>query len=177
MQRLVEEVASGDASALATLYRALAPSVYGLALRITRDRSAADEVVVDTFWQVWRQASRYDGVRGEPIAWILTIARSRALDRLRSLRRSRSVEGIDVLETASSDESPETDLRLAERAAAVRAAFEFLPGGQRQALELAYFDGLSHTEIAARLGEPLGTVKTRIRSGLTRMREALGAMD
>lgn len=173
MRRLVERVAAGDARALDALYSRLSAPVYGLALRITHDRGAADEVVVDTFWQVWRQAARYDAARGGPIAWILTITRSRALDRRRSGERALKVETCDDLDTRAAAGSPEQDVWLSERAARVRAVFAELPARQQRALELAYFEGLTHTEVAERLGEPLGTVKTRIRSALARMRGAI----
>jgi RNA polymerase sigma-70 factor (ECF subfamily) len=174
---LISRIACRDQEALAALYDATAAQVNGLALRILGDRGAAEEVTADVYLQVWRQAERYDPARGAPLSWMLTMARSRAIDRRRAaagvgeasepLRRA--------LEVPSDAPGPEESSAVAERRRAVRAALSRLAAAQRRALELAYFGGLSHSEIAAALGEPLGTVKARIRIGMTRLREILGA--
>ena len=172
---LVERMAQGDDAALAALYDATSATVHGLALRIVRDPGAAEEVTIDVYSQAFRQAGSYDAQRGNPWAWLLTMARSRAIDRLRA-ERSR-VQRQQPLETVGDlpglDPDPEAASHLAERGRLVRAALAGLPPDQRQAIEIAYFTGLSHSEIAARLGQPVGTVKTRIRAAMMRLRESL----
>jgi RNA polymerase sigma-70 factor (ECF subfamily) len=177
----VQRLLARDQTALGALYDRYAGIVYALALRITGSTAEAEEVVVDTFWQVWQQADRYDRARGQLGAWIFTIARSRALDRLRARRRSPLTESDEQAEAAaaqraSAADNPERDLWRAEQSAIVRAALAELTAAQREVIELAYYHGLSHAEIAARLGEPLGTVKTRIRLGLAKMREKMGGL-
>lgn len=163
---LLERIAAGEQAALGQLYDIFAPLVNGLALRIVRDTGDAEDVVQEVFVQVWRQASRYDAARGTPEAWLCTMARTRALDRLR--RRASRREDTE-------DQAPApTDVPRNEERLAVREALQALSTDQRRALELAYYEGLTQTEIAARLGEPLGTVKTRIRSAMIRLRDALG---
>jgi RNA polymerase sigma-70 factor (ECF subfamily) len=161
------------------LYDRYAGVVYALAYRVTGSTLEAEDVVVDTFWQIWQQADRYDRTRGQLGGWIFTIARSRALDRLRSMRRSPLAEPdaraeAEAAQRAADSDSPEQNLWIAEQSALVRAALAELTPVQRQAIELAYYHGLSHMEISERLGEPLGTIKTRIRLGLIKMREHLG---
>ena len=163
---LLRRLASGDQSALAEFYDLYAGLANGLALRILRDSSDAEDVVQEAFVQVWRQAGRYDPGRGSPQAWLCTIARTRALDRLR--RRASRREDISD-EPPAISETPQT-----EEAIAVRDALGTLSTDQRRALELAYYDGLTQSEIALRLGEPLGTIKTRIRTAMIRLRETLG---
>jgi RNA polymerase sigma-70 factor (ECF subfamily) len=173
----LRRLADGDAGAAAALYDRHARAIYSLILRILGDEAEAEDVVQDVFAQVWRQAARYDESRGVVAAWLLMIARTRALDRLRA-RRARP-EGKLVADERSPDELPATapdvaDVLVdAERARRVREALRALPLLQRVAIELAYYEGLSQSEIAARLEQPLGTVKTRIRLGLMKMREAL----
>jgi len=169
-------MANGDPGALAELYDRNARLVFSLALRILQNRADAEDVVQDVFAQAWAQAGRYDTGRGAVAAWMLTIARSRAIDRLRS-RNSRPETTSDarVVEDVP-DSAARQDLQLlsAEQVESLRGALAQLPAAQRVALELAYYEGLTHAEIAERLSEPLGTVKTRIRQAVIRLRESLG---
>lgn len=163
---LLHRLASGDHKALGEFYDLYAGLANGLALRILRDSSDAEDVVQEAFVQVWRQAGRYDPRRGSPQAWLCTIARTRALDRLRR-RVSRREETIDPPPASSG--APQMEATLT-----VRDALGALSTDQRHALELAYYEGMTQSEIARRLNEPLGTVKTRIRTAMIRLREALG---
>jgi len=175
---LVGQVAAGDQSALATLYDTTNRLVYGLVLRVLRDASTAEEVLLDVYTQVWRQAASYDTGRGTPLAWLTTIARSRAIDRLRSgwqdQQRKEPLESLG--EAPASAASPEDLTVASERQRFVRTALETLSPEQREVIELAYYSGLSHSEIAAKLNQPLGTVKTRTRLGMMKLREALAPM-
>jgi RNA polymerase sigma-70 factor (ECF subfamily) len=164
-EALLRRLAGGDSGALGEFYDLYAGLVNGLALRILRNTAEAEDVVQEVFVQVWRQADRYDPTRGSAEAWLCTIARSRALDRLRR-RAARREEGDEALPAGS--EAPRT-----EEALAVRKALDALSADQRHALELAYYEGLTQTEIAERLRQPLGTVKTRIRTAMIRLREFL----
>lgn len=172
---LIRKVADGDQSALATLYDSTSRLVFGLVLRIVTDRSTAEEVLLDVYTQVWRQAAAYDIKRGAPLAWLMTIARTRGIDRLRSGRHEQQhKESLEAVgEVKASNESPETDTVTAERRQLVRSALERLSAEQREVIELAYYSGLSHSEIALRLGQPLGTVKTRTRLGMMKLRDML----
>lgn len=179
---LVLAMTNGDAPAMSLLYDRYAPGLMGLALRMTREQADAEEVVVDTFAQAWREAARFEVGRGSVSAWLVTIARSRALDLMRARsRRGRLTEAAEV-ETASPPAmssgfaSPVATVLADERARRIRDALLELPDAQREALELAYFDGLSQSEIAERLDQPLGTVKTRLRLGLRKMRELVAAL-
>jgi RNA polymerase sigma-70 factor (ECF subfamily) len=170
---LIGRMAAGDESALVALYDGTAPQVFGLALRILGDRSAAEEVTGDAYLQAWRQATRFDRSRGTPFAWLLTIVRTRAIDRRRSAGGRAAVE-LPEPETAT-PETPDVALEVESRRRLVRAALAGLRPEQREAVELAYFGGLSHGEIAARLDVPLGTVKTRLRLGMGHLRATLAA--
>jgi len=151
--------------------------VHGVVARVLRQPDDIEDVVEETFWQAWRQASRFDPARGAVQTWLLTIARSRALDRVRALRRRREspLEGDDgevvVHQVAASD--PGLDAEASERRRIVTAALSELPAEQREALELGYYSGLSQSEIAERTGQPLGTVKTRMRLAMQKLRSQL----
>lgn len=168
-------MAQGDADAVAELYDRHARAVYSLALGIVRDARDAEDVVQDVFSQAWRQASRYCASRGAVGAWLLMLARTRAIDRLRARRARPDTASDDRAAAKLVDTRPpaEIDVLSAEQIARVRAAVGELPVLQRVAIELAYFEGLTHVEIAARMEQPLGTVKTRIRLALTKLRGAL----
>lgn len=177
---LIRRIASGDQHALGELYDCAARQVYGLALRVLSDASAAEEVALEVFTQVWRTAASYDVRRGTPSAWLLTMARSRAIDRLRSgAQERRRAEPIESVERSavSASPGPEEAAEQAERSRVVCGALAELPVEQRQVIELAYFGGLSHSEIASELGLPLGTVKTRIRLAMERLRVALAGLE
>ena len=171
----LERMARGDHDGLAELYDRHGRAVYSLALRIVRDQRDAEEVVQDVFAQAWRQSGRYSAARGSVIAWLMTLTRSRAIDRARGRRaRPDASSGAESIVDIS-DQTASADEQLASTAAAgrVRAAIEALPLLQRMTIELAFYEGLTHTEIADRLDQPLGTVKTRIRQGLLKLREQL----
>ena len=174
-QGMIGRVAAGDEQALAALYDETSRIVYGLLLRILTDASAAEEVLLDVYTQVWRQAASYSRERGAPLAWLTTIARSRAIDRLRAGRTERQkTEPLDpsLYRSASADDV-EGEWSARETGARVRAALDTLSPEQREVIELAYFGGMTHSEIAAANGQPLGTVKTRIRLGMSKLRDAL----
>jgi RNA polymerase sigma-70 factor, ECF subfamily len=171
---LIRGVAEGDNQALASLYDATSRTVYGLLLRILSDPSAAEEVLLDVYAQVWRQAGSYSAERGKPLAWLTTIARSRAIDRLRRGRQEQMLTApLEEATRAASGDSAEETVWAGEVRAVVRAALDALVPEQREVIELAYYGGMSHSEIAAARGLPLGTVKTRTRLGMIRLREIL----
>jgi len=172
---LVGRMAQGDQSALPALYDATAPTVHALVGRIVADPPVAEEVTGDVFLQAWEQAARYDAAGGTPLAWLLAIARTHAIDRVRVGVAARGArEPIErALALPCGRPGPEDRYATEERRRSVHAALATLPGDQREAVELAYYDGLSHSEIAERLGHPLGTVKTRIRLGMVKLRDAL----
>lgn len=172
---LVAEIVRRQPEALERLYERYRMVVYHLAFKILHNRESAEEVVLEVFWQVWRDADRYDSQRGSVGAWIATAARSRAIDALRARRGNPAAEENVEQTFLATDpgDDPEAQLTLGQRAELVRSALASVPADQRTALELSFFSGLSHAEIAERLQEPLGTVKTRIRSALLRLREQL----
>ncbi len=173
---LLQRVARGDQQALSALYDATSRFVYGLILRVVQDAGEAEEVLLDVYTQVWRQASRYSAERGSPLAWLTTIARSRAIDRLRAGRLEHETRApLDLLTESAGGASVEETVAARETQLAVRAALDALTPEQREVIDLAYYGGLSHSEIAARTGQPLGTVKTRTRLGMMKLREMLKA--
>jgi len=174
-KEMIQSVAFGDQQALASLYDATSRTVYGLLLRILSDTGAAEEVLLDVYTQAWRQAASFDEGRGTPMAWLATIARSRAIDRLRRGRAEREhTEPLETVErSAASVDDVEGNVRERETRAVVLAALAELSPEQREVIELAYYGGYSHSEIAAAKGLPLGTVKTRTRLGMSRLRTLL----
>jgi RNA polymerase sigma-70 factor (ECF subfamily) len=172
-------MAEGDQSALASLYDGTSRLVFGLVVRILGDQANAEEVLLDVFTQAWRQASLYDNKRGAPLAWLMTIARSRAIDRLRSGKPDQQAkEPLELIgDLTAATENPEEATAISERRTLVRSALGALTPEQREVIELAYYSGLSHSEIAAQLGQPLGTVKTRTRLGMMKLREMLRPLE
>jgi RNA polymerase sigma-70 factor, ECF subfamily len=177
---LLDRVARGEEAALEQLYDAYAPVLYALAFRIAGERPDAEEIVLDSFTQVWRDAGRFRAERGSVIAWLTTICRSRALDLVRARGRqartvSNAAAALPEAPPAMGERQPGTERELEhrERRRAVAEALQELSSPQREAIELAYYAGLSHAEIAERLGEPLGTVKSRVRLAMEKLRELL----
>jgi RNA polymerase sigma-70 factor (ECF subfamily) len=174
-RQAMARVAARDTAGLEVLYDRYSTMVYSLALRIVRNTSDAEDVTQEAFAQVWSQAARFDPERGAVAAWLAVIARSRALDRLRRLDTRGAAAGDEGLD-AIPDPGPSVEMMAAsaEQVSAAREALAALPADQRTALELAYYEGLTQAEIAARTATPLGTVKTRVRTGLQRIRDAMG---
>jgi RNA polymerase sigma-70 factor (ECF subfamily) len=172
---LLEQCARGDERAFATLYDATASRAYGVALRVLRDPGLAEEVTQEAYLDLWRHAKRYDRGKASVAAWLLTLVHRRAVDRVRSTEGSTRVEEAYRRRAwPHGDVDSTSDAALASlEARQVRAALARLSPPQRQAIGLAYFDGLSHSEVAAVVGAPLGTVKSRIRDGLQKLRVAL----
>jgi len=173
---LVRKYAFGvpDESALAAVYDRYRLILFGLVLRILHDREESEDVLQEVFLQVWRRAGTFDEARGRAFAWLATIARSRALDRLRAAGSRARLADEAALEQADEVSDAALDALNSETRAIVKNALAELTDEQRKVLLLAYFEGLTQTEIAERLGDPLGTVKTRMRSGLIKLRELLG---
>jgi RNA polymerase sigma-70 factor (ECF subfamily) len=171
----LRRMAKGEHAALARAYDLMGSVVFSLAVRMLRDRPAAEDVTQDIFVQVWRQAANYDTSRGSPEAWIMMIARTRILDRLRSRSAGIVLKPVgDNLPDAPDAEDWPDDLAISrEDAVNVRRTLAELPQDQRHAIELAFFDGLTHVEISEKLNVPLGTIKTRIRLGLIKIRDRL----
>jgi len=169
----VRGIAAADQSALGALYDATNRLIYGMALRILNNPEDAEEVTLDIYTQVWRNAASFDEGRGSVTAWLMTMARSRAIDKLRSganrVRREEALTDLDVAAPAPAAE--QSGIRRE-----VETALKSLAPEQREAIELAYWYGYSHSELADRLGQPLGTVKTRIRMGMMKLRSQLGAL-
>ena len=172
--RLVQSVTAGDQSALHALYERAHRPVFTLIVRITANRETAEELTLDVFHDVWRRASGYDPVDGTVLGWIMNQARSRAIDRLRFDQRKKRVDphAGDPLQPVEAADSEDL-LSFKQQGQAVRNALVVLTPDERQAIETAFFSELTYAEVAVRLGQPLGTVKTRIRSGLQKLRQAL----
>ena len=171
---LVKAIAAGDQFALHALYERAHRIVFTLIMRITANRETAEELTIDVFHDIWRRASGYDAVNGTVLGWIMNQARSRAIDRLRfESRQKRSHGGGESLAEVSAD--PRDVLEQREQGELLRAALATLTPDERQAIEMTFFGGLTHAEAAARLDQPLGTIKTRIRSGLHKLRQRLAA--
>ena len=171
---LIYAVARGDEGALASLYDRYRLILFGLILRILHSRPEAEDVLQDVFIQVWKRAADFDESRGRAFTWLVTLARSRSIDRLRALDSRRRTANEAVLDVPESVSDASEDAFKSEQRKVVRNALNELPSEQRQALVLAYFEGLTQSEIARRLEAPLGTIKTRMRSGMTKLRELLG---
>lgn len=177
---LVARMGRRDEPALAELYDATRALVFGLALQVVGERGGAEEAALDAYSQAWREAARFDAARGNALAWLLNLARSRAIDRRRQAQgsvRRRETALEEAAGIAAPAAAPADGAFARERRERIAAALAALPPEQREALECAFFGGLSHSEAAARLGAPLGTVKTRIRTGLLRLREQLRALE
>ena len=168
---MVMALKSGDQSAVAELYDRYSSVVYAVALRVLGDTGAAEDVLQEVFVQLWRNPSAFDAARGSLGAWLSVITRNRAIDSLRKRRPAIDLE--DVVVSAAPDLAADADrTRAAEK---VRGVLGMMPGAQRTVLEMAYFEGMSHSEIASKTGEPLGTIKTRIRAGLIALRKAFAS--
>lgn len=172
---LLEKAATGDQHAFASLYDETSSLVYSLSMRMLSNVEDAEEVTLDVYNQAWRIAKTFDPMRGTVTAWLMTMTRTRALDKIRArASRQKNVDPMPVhFDAPSGDDSPEDQSATAEQRRIVMQALAQLPEEQRHALELAYFQGMSHSELAQALGEPLGTVKTRIRLGMIKLRELL----
>jgi RNA polymerase sigma-70 factor (ECF subfamily) len=178
-ETLVARMAGRDQEALSSLYDRYRAVVFSFALRILGDRAEAEEILTDVFLQAWRGAAGFDRTRGTVPGWLITLCRSRAIDRLRARGRREAAletlarEGAHVARDQASAGGPGETAEITARRGRIAAALAGLSQSQRLAIELAYYGGLSQSEIAARLGEPLGTIKTRIRQGLMALRETL----
>ena len=171
---LVHSIATGDQLALHALYERAHRPVFTLIMRLTANRETAEELTIDVFHDVWRRASGYDAANGTVLGWIMNQARSRAIDRLRfESRKKRNLGGDAPSADVAAD--PRDVLELREQSQQLRAALAALTPDERQAIETTFFAGLTHAEAAVRLNQPLGTIKTRIRSGLHKLRHALTA--
>ncbi len=167
---LIRGMAAGDREAFSRFYDRYAPLVYPLIVRIVRERADAADVLQEVFWESWQSAGTYDPARGTPEAWIVMRARTRAIDKVRSVRRRGETFVMPLDAAAATPNSGDDPAERSEDRGVILGALAQLPEPQREVIALAYYGGLTHTEIAARIGQPLGTVKTRIRTGLERLR-------
>jgi RNA polymerase sigma-70 factor (ECF subfamily) len=173
---LVQSIAAGNPRALHALYERSHRLVFTLVMRITRNRETAEELTLDVFHDVWRNASRFDAAGGSVVGWIMNQARSRAIDRLRfDQRKKRVVPDAQTQLPTSASSEPDDALDLKERGFLLQDALTSLTPSERQAIEEAFFAESTHAEVARRLNQPLGTIKSRIRSGLAKLRQALDA--
>jgi RNA polymerase sigma-70 factor, ECF subfamily len=171
---ILHAIARGDESALAVLYDRYHSILLGLLLRILHSRVEAEDVLQEVFLQIWQRAANFDETRGRAFTWMVTLARSRAIDRLRSLQSRQRADDTALRDAPDDVGDAVEDVYHAEQREIVRAALAEIPEEQRRALLLAYFEGLTQSEIAERLDQPLGTVKTRMRSGMNKLRDLLG---
>ena len=171
---LLKAIARQDESALAELYDRYRVILFGLLVRILNSREEAEDVLQEVFLQVWRRAADFDENRGRPFTWLVTLARSRGIDRLRSLGARERVAIAGAREPSEEVSDAVADAFKSEQRSLVNTALAQLPDEQKRPLMLAYFEGLTQSEIATKLGAPLGTVKTRMRAGLMKMRELIG---
>jgi RNA polymerase sigma-70 factor (ECF subfamily) len=172
---LVQSIANGDQLALHALYERAHRPVFTLVMRITANRETAEELTVDIFHEVWRRAARYEPANGTVLGWIMNQARSRAIDRLRFESRKKRSPGDDKQALAEVVADPRDVLELREQAQSLSTALAALTPDEQQAIEMTFFAGLTHAEAAGRLNQPLGTIKTRIRSALHKLRNTLAA--
>jgi len=171
----VDRIRAKDADALSELYDETSSRLYSLAVHILSDRADAEEIVLDVYQHVWRSAHSFDSKRGTVWGWLAILTRSRAIDRLRAAgtRRDRQVSALEGIEVRSGSPGPEIQSIDQHQREIVTRALQDLSTGERSAIELAYFRGLTHIEIAERLGQPVGTIKTRLRSGIRKLRDAV----
>ena len=174
---LISSVSEGSESALSSLYNYTSRWVFGLALRILADVAEAEEVTLEVYMQVWDKAVDYDPERSTPSAWLLMLTRSRAIDRLRSTAKRNYMEESLEIEPSNSIAEPEETILFVEKSRIIQDALSKLTPQQRKSIELAYFYGLTQTEISSQLGQPLGTVKSWIRLGMIKLREILSSLD
>ena len=172
---LVHAIAAGDEIALQALFERAHRLVFTLAMRLTANPETAEEITIDVFHDVWRSASRYDAANGTVLGWIMNQARSRTIDRLRFENRKKRNGGCDAEPLLEAAANPHSVIEHREACRSLRAALALLTTDERQAIEMTFFAGLTHAEAAVRLKQPLGTIMTRIRSGLHKLRDALGA--
>ena len=172
---LLHAIARGDETALARLYDQYRVILFGLLVRILNSREEAEDVLQEVFLQVWRSAAAFDETRGKPFTWLVTLTRSRAIDRLRSLGARQRLADAAVQNRSEEASDAVKDTFRSEQREVVQRALAELPEEQRHTLQLAYFEGLTQSEIAAKLKAPLGTVKTRMRAALIKLRASLGA--
>ena len=170
---LLHAIARSDEQALACLYDRYRVILFGLLVRILNSREEAEDILQETFLQVWRRAADFNELRGKPFTWLVTLARSRAIDRLRSLSARERVAQASAADPAEAISDAADDASRSEQRGIVVRALKQLPEEQKTTLLLAYFEGLTQSEIATKLGAPLGTVKTRMRSGMMKLRELL----
>jgi RNA polymerase sigma-70 factor (ECF subfamily) len=171
---MVRSIAAGDQLALHSLYELTHRIVFTLMIRIVKNRETAEELTLDVFHDVWRKASAYDPSNGSVVGWLMNQARSRAIDRLRYEQRKKRVgTEIDPSRNGTASEDPQTALHMDEERRLLRSALEVLNPEERQAIEMAFFSELTYREVAIRLNQPLGTIKSRIRLGLGKLRSAL----
>jgi RNA polymerase sigma-70 factor (ECF subfamily) len=175
LAELLRQSARGDETSFARLYDATAARVHGLVLRVVRDPAQAEEVTQEAYLEIWRTASRFDASRGNALSWLMTIAHRKSVDRVRSAEAANRRDATYHRESSPPEHDVTVEAATASiEAGRVRQALNTLTSSQRQALELAYFGGYTHTEVASMLDLPLGTAKTRIRDGLIRLRDAMG---
>ena len=172
---LLKAIAAKNEAALGQLYDRYRLILFGVLIRILNNREEAEDVLQEVFLQVWRRAADFDENRGRPFTWLVTLARSRGIDRLRSLASRERVAVAGANEAPEEVSDAAMDAIRSEQRGVVNGALSQLPDEQKQPLMLAYFDGLTQSEIALQLGAPLGTVKTRMRTGMIKLRELLSA--
>ncbi|HWY68286.1 MAG TPA: sigma-70 family RNA polymerase sigma factor [Terriglobales bacterium] len=168
---LISRIRAGDEDALATLHDRYSQVVYSVALRVLGETTQAEDILQEIFLQLWRNPQTFDSNRGSLGAWLAVITRHRAIDQLRRRRPESDIEDVIVAVDTRIEQTTDRNMAIAK----IRAVVEQLPAEQRKPLEMAFFEGLTHSEIASKTGEPLGTIKTRIRSALLTLRKALAA--